>query len=53
MRKRAYMRGREMIWSEVAKLYARSYKQAMARHKRPADPDGIFVTMNKRPDSMP
>jgi glycosyltransferase involved in cell wall biosynthesis len=51
MRKRAYMRGRGMIWPEVAKLYARSYKQAMARHKRPSEPDGIFVTLNKRPPS--
>jgi glycosyltransferase involved in cell wall biosynthesis len=53
MRKRAYMRGREMIWPEVARLYARSFEQALARHKRPADPDGIFVTMNKRPRELP
>jgi glycosyltransferase involved in cell wall biosynthesis len=53
MRKRAYLRGREMIWPEVARLYARSFKQALARHKRPADPDGVFVTMNKRPRELP
>ncbi len=53
MRKRAYVRGREMIWPEVARMYARSYKRAMTRHKRPAAPDGIFVTMNKRPRELP
>jgi len=52
MRKRAYLRGREMIWPEVAGLYARSFEQARARHKRPTDPDGIFVTMNKRPREL-
>ncbi|MFH1866046.1 MAG: glycosyltransferase family 4 protein [Candidatus Eisenbacteria bacterium] len=53
MRKRAYLRGREMIWSEVARLYARSFKQALARHKRPSAPDGIFITMSKRPRELP
>jgi glycosyltransferase involved in cell wall biosynthesis len=53
MRKRAYMRGRKMIWPEVAGLYARSFEQALARHKRPAAPDGIFVTMDKRPRELP
>ncbi len=53
MRKRAYLRGREMIWPEVAGLYARSFEQAVVRHKRPSDPDGIFVTMNKRPRELP
>jgi hypothetical protein len=53
MRKRAYMRGREMIWPEVARLYARSFERALARHKRPAAPDGVFVTMNKRPRELP
>ncbi len=53
MRKRAYMRGREMIWPEVAKLYTRSFEQALALHKRRAVPDGVFVTMSKRPRELP
>jgi glycosyltransferase involved in cell wall biosynthesis len=53
MRKRAYVRGRDMIWPEVARRYARSFEQALARHKRPADPDGIFIPLNKRPRELP
>ncbi len=53
MRKRAYMRGRDMIWPEVARRYARSFEQALARHKRPVAPEGIFVTMSKRPRELP
>ncbi len=34
MRKRAYMIGREMIWSHVAHLYMESFQRA--RHSRPA-----------------
>lgn len=53
MRKRAYLRGREMIWPQVAGLYARSFERARAWHKRPAGPAGVFVTMNQRPRELP
>jgi len=53
MRKQAYLRGREMIWPQVAGLYARSFERARAQHQRPAGPDGIFVTMGKRPRELP
>jgi len=53
MRKRAYLRGREMIWPKVAGLYARSFERALAWHKRPASPAGVFVTMDKRPRTLP
>lgn len=53
MRKRAYLRGREMIWPEVARLYARSFEQAQARHERRAGPAGVFVTLDERPRELP
>ncbi len=53
MRKRAYMRGREMIWPEVARLYTRSFEQAQARHERRMGPAGVFVTLHERPRELP
>lgn len=53
MRKRAYLLGREMTWPVVSELYRKSFERARSRHKRPADPVGVFVTMNKRPRELP
>lgn len=53
MRKRAYLRGREMVWSEVARLYTRSFNHAQARHERRAGPAGVFVTLQERPRELP
>lgn len=53
MRKRAYQRGRGMIWPVVAELYSRSYQQAQANHSRSAGPVGVFVTLDSRPRELP
>ena len=47
MRKNAYKLGREMIWSNVAKLYLRSFEQARARKRRPLPQ--TFRHQNARP----
>ncbi len=53
MRKRAYLRGREMIWPEVARLYTRSFAHAQARHERREGAAGVFVTLHERPRELP
>lgn len=53
MRKRAYLFGREMIWSTVAHLYRKSFEQARARYKRPVAAGSVFVALSKRPRELP
>ncbi|HOX08705.1 MAG TPA: glycosyltransferase family 4 protein [Planctomycetota bacterium] len=53
MRKRAFLRGREMVWPKVAGAYARSFEQARPRRQHLAGPAGVFTTMNKRPRELP
>jgi hypothetical protein len=53
MRKRAYMLGREMIWSQVSQRYRESFERARAdrlRHPRPALRPR---TLDKRPGELP
>ncbi len=53
IRKRAYLLGREMIWSRVAQRYLESFAQAReerARHPRPAF---TGQTLDKRPPELP
>jgi glycosyltransferase involved in cell wall biosynthesis len=53
MRKRAYMMGREMIWSHVAHLYMESFQRA--RHSRPATPAKTKAvrTLDEEPPQLP
>jgi glycosyltransferase involved in cell wall biosynthesis len=53
MRKRAYMMGREMIWSNVAQLYMESFQKA--RHSRPTVPAKSLAarTLEEDPPQLP
>jgi glycosyltransferase involved in cell wall biosynthesis len=53
MRKRAYLHGRDMIWSQVAKRYMESFERA--RTDRCHKPRGDFVlsTLERRPGELP
>ena len=53
MRKRAYMLGREMIWSNVAHLYMDTFQQA--RHSLVDQPGRRYVvpTLEERPLDLP
>jgi len=53
LRKRAYLRGREMIWPQVAQGYLRSFERA--RQERRRHPRAAFVakTLDQRPGELP
>jgi glycosyltransferase involved in cell wall biosynthesis len=53
MRKRAYLKGREMIWPTVASLYMKSFERA--REERLRKPRMTFVakTLDKGPAELP
>jgi glycosyltransferase involved in cell wall biosynthesis len=53
MRKRAYLMGREMIWSHVAHLYMESFKRA--RHSRPPalTKTKAVRTLDEEPPQLP
>jgi len=53
MRKRAYMMGREMIWSHVAHLYMESFQRA--RHSRPPalTKSKAVRTLHEEPPQLP
>lgn len=53
MRKRAYLKGREMTWSTVASLYMKSFE--LAREERLRNPRMTFVakTLDKGPAELP
>ncbi|HEY65203.1 MAG TPA: glycosyltransferase [Caldilineae bacterium] len=53
MRKRAYLFGREMIWSRVAQRYMESFE--LAREERIRSPRPAFVakTLDQRPSELP
>ena len=53
MRKRAYLMGREMVWSHVALLYMESFQRA--RHIRPAGPAKSLAvrTLDEQPSQLP
>jgi len=53
MRKNAYKLGRDMVWSRVAQLYAKSFEQARQDHSfigRKASP---IKTLDKQPGQLP
>jgi len=53
MRKRAYVFGREMIWSQVAKRYMRSFESARAKRGHFTHPDFAVKPLDKRPGELP
>jgi glycosyltransferase involved in cell wall biosynthesis len=52
-RKGAYMQGREMIWSNVAQLYMRSFERARASHTQPSRKAFASQTLEQRPYQLP
>ena len=53
MRKRAYMFGRTMIWSEVAKSYMESFERARAERRHYIPPGFIAKALDKYPSELP
>jgi hypothetical protein len=53
MRKRAYMFGRAMIWSEVAKHYMESFKRARAERRNYIPPGFTAKALDKYPNELP
>jgi hypothetical protein len=53
MRKRAYMFGRAMIWSEVAKRYMASFERARAERRHYISPGVTAKALDKYPGELP
>ena len=53
MRKRAYLFGRTMIWSEVAQRYMESFKRARAERRHYIPPGFIAKALDKYPGELP
>lgn len=53
MRKRAYLLGREMIWSNVAHLYMKSFQQARRAHLDTAPRPYRIPTLQQRRTELP
>jgi len=53
MRKRAYMFGRAMIWSEVAKRYMESFERARSERRHYIPPGFIAKALDKYPSELP
>ena len=53
MRKRAYMFGRKMVWSEVAKRYMESFKRARVERRHYTPPGFIAKALDKHPGELP
>ena len=53
MRKRAYMLGRTMIWSEVAQRYMESFKRARAERRHYIPPGFTAKALDKHPGELP
>ena len=53
MRKRAYVFGRTMIWSEVAKRYMESFERARAERRHYVPPGFIAKALDKYPSELP
>lgn len=53
MRKRAYLYGRQMIWSEVAHRYMESFQRARVEHRRLLQSDFAVKPMDRRPPELP
>src|SRR3972149_3912169 len=53
MRKRAYMYGRAMIWSEVAQRYMASFERARAERRHYISPGVTAKALDKYPGELP
>ena len=53
IRKRAYMFGREMIWSQVAQRYMESFERARAECRHSARSSFVVKPLDKRPGELP
>ncbi len=53
MRKRAYLFGRQMIWSEVAQRYMESFERARAERRHHTQGEFAVKPMDKRPPELP
>ena len=53
MRKRAYIFGRAMIWSEVAKRYMESFERARSERRHYIPPGFIAKALDKYPSELP
>jgi glycosyltransferase involved in cell wall biosynthesis len=53
MRKRAYMFGRTMIWSEVAQRYMESFERARSERRHYIPPGFIAKALDKYPGELP
>ena len=53
MRKNAYKLGREMIWSRVAQLYAKSFEQARQDHSFVGKKSSPIKTLDEQPGQLP
>ena len=53
MRKRAYMFGRTMIWSEVAQRYMESFERARVERRNYIPPGFIARSLDKYPGELP
>src|ERR1043165_8607177 len=53
MRKNAYKLGREMVWSRVAQLYAKSFDQARHDHSFVGRKSSPIKTLDEQPGQLP
>jgi hypothetical protein len=53
MRKNAYQLGRDMVWSRVAQLYARSFEQAQQDHSFVGRKSSPIKTLDEQPGQLP
>lgn len=53
MRKRAYMFGRDMIWSEVARRYMQSFERARVERRHYVPADFASLTLDKHSTELP
>lgn len=53
MRKNAYKLGRDMVWSRVAQLYAKSFEQARQDHSFVGRKPSPIKTLDEQPEQLP
>lgn len=53
MRKRGYMLGREMIWSQVAQRYLETFRQVKVERQHTPRPMAAIKTLDARPPELP
>lgn len=53
MRKQAYLLGRDMVWSRVARLYGKSFEQARHDHSFVGRKSSPIKTLDEQPGQLP